>query len=123
MNTYRRDVGKFGETLAEKYFCSKRYTIKGRNITTPFGEIDLVAMDGNCLVFIEVKTRISGKFGEPLASITASKRKTILKNCQYYIKCNALQNRYWRIDAVGIELNKELDLEVMIYAKNAVMED
>jgi putative endonuclease len=116
----RKLTGMFGEEVARKYLRSRGYSIIEKNFRTPFGEIDLIAERDGCVVFLEVKTRISDHFGPPLSAITPMKKKRVIKNCQYYL---ALKKILWgpcRIDVMGIKLDKDLRIEVIRYIKNAI---
>lgn len=116
----RKHTGAFGEKVAGKYLSSKGYKVIERNFRTPFGEIDLIAERDGCVVFLEVKTRISGRFGPPLGAITAEKKKRIIKNCQYYLKAKKILWGPCRIDVMGIKLDRDLRIEVIRYVKNAI---
>lgn len=106
--------------MAEKYLRSKGLSIINRNFPTPFGEIDLVAVDSDVLVFVEVKTRRTNAYGHPLSSIDAFKKKHVLRNCQFYLSRYRLWDHPCRIDAVGIELNNEMELKQLTHVKNAI---
>ena len=67
------ELGQRGERLAERALVGRGYEILDRNWRCPSGEIDLVARDGDDLVFVEVKTRASTAFGHPFEAITAAK--------------------------------------------------
>ena len=79
-------VGKEGEELALKFLKDKGFRVLERNYRTPIGEIDIIARDGNTLVFIEVKTRSDMSFGSPFESVTQRKRDKIHKTALWYIK-------------------------------------
>ena len=116
----RKLTGGFGEAVAEKYLKARGYSVIEKNFRTPFGEIDLIAERDGCVVFLEVKTRISERFGPPLSAITWQKKKKVMKNCQYYLK---IKNMLWgpcRIDAMGIKLDRSYRIELMQYVKNAI---
>ncbi len=113
-------IGIRGERAAEKYLRSNGYSIINRNVFTPFGEIDLVVIDGNFLVFVEVKTRTSTKYGCPLSAIDALKKKHITKNCRFYLTKYKLWEHPARIDAIGIELDDRLKLKKLEHIKNAI---
>ena len=70
-------AGRGGEDVAAAYLEALGYRILKRNVRGPGGEIDLVARDGETLVFIEVKAREGNRFGSPLAAIDARKRARI----------------------------------------------
>ena len=66
-------VGAYGERLAARYLTEAGMAILDRNWRCDQGEIDIVAMDGSCLVIVEVKTRRSLSFGSPVEAVTAVK--------------------------------------------------
>ena len=66
-------VGAYGERLAARYLMERGMQILDRNWRCDQGEIDIVAMDGSCLVIVEVKTRRSLAFGSPVEAVTAVK--------------------------------------------------
>lgn len=100
----RKDIlGRWGETMAANTLAGIGYAIIERNWRCSAGELDIVAQDGECIVFVEVKTRQSADFGHPLESITAHKcaRLRVLAGewCRRHPEVIA---RRIRIDAVGI---------------------
>ena len=113
-------TGGFGEEVAAKYLKSRGYSIMERNFRTPFGEIDIIAERDGCVVFLEVKTRISDHFGPPLEAITWAKKRKIIQNCQYYLKCKKILWGPCRIDAMGIKLDGDRRVELIRYVKNAI---
>ena len=116
----RKTTGGFGEEVAAKYLRSRNYSIIEKNFRTPFGEIDLIAERDGCVVFLEVKTRISDHFGPPLSAITWAKKKRIIRNCQYYLKLKKILWGPCRIDVMGIKLDREFRIELIQYVKNAI---
>jgi putative endonuclease len=83
-------LGRRGEHLAAKYLENLGYDIYARNYRTKMGEIDLIAVDKNTLVFCEVKTRNSTTFGQPFESVTQKKQATIQKIAEYFIAVNRI---------------------------------
>ncbi|NQT33433.1 MAG: YraN family protein [Candidatus Omnitrophica bacterium] len=69
---------------------------------------------------MEVKTRISEKFGPPLASITKTKKEHIIKNCLYYLKRHGQCSANYRIDAVGIKLTAQGELQFLRHVRGAI---
>lgn len=122
MGQANREIGQFGEAIAKKFLISRKYAILDRNFFTPFGEIDIVAENKGCLVFVEVKTRISKRFGPPLASIDGIKRKRIIRNCQYYLKRYGLFGKPCRVDVIAIRLDKKRQFQVLKHVRNAIKE-
>lgn len=102
-------VAKKGEELAVEFLRKKGYKIIERNFRKGYGEIDIVAIDGNgnekTLVFIEVKTRTSAKFGSGLESIAPWKLKTLIKTSQFYKMIHPNLPNNLRIDAVSVVLS------------------
>ena len=66
-------IGAYGERLASRYLVESGMQILDRNWRCDQGEIDIVAMDGTCLVIVEVKTRRSLAFGSPVEAVSAVK--------------------------------------------------
>ena len=73
MKRYNKNLGDFGEEAAKNYLMEKGYEIVEQNFNVKGGEIDIVCMDGNVLVFVEVKTRNSNEYGLPLEAIDKKK--------------------------------------------------
>ena len=101
----RRAAYTFGlraETLAAFYLRLKGYRVLARRYASPVGEIDLVAVDGSTLVIVEVKTRSSDDFGQPLESITASKLERLYVLASQWARAHNQRFSGFRIDAVGV---------------------
>ncbi len=96
-----------GEKAAKAYLRGRGYTILEENYRTPLGEIDLIAREGDTLVFIEVKTRRSGLFGLPQEAVTAAKRHQIVKVAEYYLSRAGSPAADCRFDVVAVALSGE----------------
>jgi len=103
MNTRKR--GDEGEALAAEFLKSRGYKIICRNFASRRGEIDIVAKDGQCLVFIEVKTRTSLDFGYPAEAVTRRKAERIRKTALYYLMRNHMDDIPCRFEVVSIMKN------------------
>ncbi len=101
----RKETGAAGEKLAQDFLKKKGYRIITTNYRSPAGEIDIIARQKNCLVFVEVRTKKSLQFGTPEESITASKREKLRANALYYLEEQTGQPASWRIDVVAIEMD------------------
>lgn len=112
---HNKKLGTFGEEYAAAYLEKQNYTILERNYRTPYGELDLIARDRNTVVFVEVKTRSSARFGTGFEAITPKKQETLLKCAEYYAQQHAL-NCDLRIDAIEIML----DTKILNHLKGAV---
>jgi len=99
---YTQKIGKFGEDEAVKYLEQKGYKILDRNFSCKRGEIDIIALDKNEIVFIEIKVRASLKYGLPSEAVTKYKLKHIYKTAEYYLYTRKLQNRNTRIDVIEV---------------------
>ena len=99
--------GKFGEDLAAEFLKKKGFKIVDRNFRIRGGEIDIVAIHEDTLVFIEVKTRSSHEFGTPLEAITYWKLKALVKTAQFYKLSRPKLPDAMRIDAVSVMLDRD----------------
>lgn len=97
-------IGNFGEDLACHFLLDSGYKILERNYRIRGGEIDIVAKDGEYLVFVEVKARFNHKYGLPSESITPWKIKSLIKTAMFYVVKNKLVNSLYRIDVVTVDL-------------------
>jgi putative endonuclease len=98
----RQVLGAEGERAAEKFLRRQRYTIVARNYRCRLGEVDLVALDGATVVFIEVKTRTQPGFGSPLEAVDRRKQRQIQRTAQQYLSEHRLHDRNARFDVVGV---------------------
>ena len=99
-------IGKQGEDLAVDYLTNKGYKIIDRNFRIRGGEIDIIAIDGNTLVYIEVKTRSSNLFGLPEESVGRRKIEFLKRAAKFYRNQNNNLLEAVRIDVVAIDLAK-----------------
>ncbi|MFH1552444.1 MAG: YraN family protein [Candidatus Omnitrophota bacterium] len=120
MDRTRQITGRLGEKIAGRFLASRGFIILRRNFSTPFGEIDLIAEKNGCIIFLEVKTRTSERFGPPLSSVTKTKQEHIIRNCQYYLKRYGLHGKPCRIDAIAVNLEPGGKLEKLEHVKNAI---
>lgn len=104
-----KPIGNFGEGLACNYLKKQGYNILERNYRIKGGEIDIVAREGNVLVFIEVKTRFTHEYGLPQESITSWKLSALLKTALFYIQKVNWGDREYRIDFISIDFSEEKD--------------
>ncbi len=98
----RRARGAEGEHLAAEFLEARGYRILARNYRTRWGEVDLIAEDGQTMVFVEVKVRRDDRFGGPGASITSAKQVRIARLAQRYLAERRLGDRLCRFDVVLI---------------------
>ena len=79
-------LGEEGERLAVEFLKENGYRIIRRNFKTSIGEIDIIASEGETLVFIEVKTRESIEYGLPFEAVTRAKKRKIANVALLYLK-------------------------------------
>jgi putative endonuclease len=97
-----KDIGKQGEDLAAKILSEKGWEIKDRNYRYGKGEIDIIAKDGEVLVFVEVKTRTNLEYGLPENSITKKKIQQLKKVSECYLYEKEISDTNCRIDVISI---------------------
>lgn len=128
MSNPAQELGKWGEKLAADFLIKQGYAIIGRNVRTPYGEVDLVAQqpdesnpDGTTIVFVEVKTRRTQSYGFPEESITASKQEHLISAALHYLQEHPEFDQDWRIDVIAIERYENLD-PIIHHFENALQE-
>lgn len=104
---YTQNVGRFGEDEAEKYLKQKGYKILERNFSCKRGEIDIIALDKGVIVFVEIKARVSLKYGLPSEAVTENKLKHIYKTAEYYLYKRNLLNENTRIDVIEVYIKNK----------------
>jgi putative endonuclease len=98
-----KTLGASGEGLAVDYLKKRGYKIVGTNFRFDRAEVDVIAKDKNILVFVEVKTRRGGAFGEPEEAITFRKRDQIRKAAEGYLFEHRLAGVECRFDVIAIK--------------------
>lgn len=106
MTIERLRLGESGEELAKRFLESSGYCIVARNWRCKLAEIDIIARDGETLVFIEVKTRTDSAFGSPADAVTLRKQRQIGKAAQWYLAEHDLFGTPARFDVIAIVLGK-----------------
>src|SRR4030043_236627 len=87
----RKEVGALGEKLAVDFLKKRGYKIMQRNFRCREGEVDIIAKQDDCLVFVEVRTKKSSGFGIPEESITPSKSRKLVALADIYLQnCSSL---------------------------------
>jgi putative endonuclease len=109
MGNNTTETGKRGEEIAVSYLKKEGYRIRERNYRCPLGEIDIIALDGNEVVFVEVKSRKSDDFGEPEAAVDTRKQAKLSRIALNYINEHNLNDRSARFDVVAVRFLKGSD--------------
>jgi putative endonuclease len=95
--------GQRGEREAEEFLRREGYEILHRNYRTAHGEIDLIAVDGSALVFVEVKRRGLGAWGSPETAVNREKQRRLYRTALAYLVSHRMTDRICRFDVVGIQ--------------------
>jgi putative endonuclease len=101
----RKRTGSHGEDLASVHLAQRGYEIVARGWRCARGEVDIIAREGACWVFVEVKTRHGQRAGLPEEGLTPRKAARLVELAQTYLAECALGEVDWRIDLVAIELD------------------
>ncbi|MCL5746990.1 MAG: YraN family protein [Patescibacteria group bacterium] len=100
-------IARKGEDVAADYLKNHGYKLIERNFRKGYGEIDIVAVKGKTLVFVEVKTRTTDLFGGARESISGFKLRNLTKTAQFYSLLHPKLPEAMRIDAIFIEVNSK----------------
>ena len=104
MPSAKTKLGNQGEIAARRLLESQGYRILECNYRCRYGEIDIVAMDGNCTVFVEVRTKRSESFGTPEESLSKAKQRRLTMTALTYLQACETPPTDWRIDLVSVRL-------------------
>ncbi|MFH1367928.1 MAG: YraN family protein [Elusimicrobiota bacterium] len=98
----KTQIGSGAEGLAAEFLRENGYKILERNYRSHYGEIDIIAVDGDCTVFVEVKFRSSRGFGWPQDSVVKRKQERIIRTALQYMKIKSLFGSKVRFDVVAV---------------------
>ncbi len=118
----RKYTGTLGEKLAQDFLRKQDYQIMETNYRCPEGEIDIIAKDGDFLVFVEVRTKKSHEFGTPEESITPAKMRKLRAASFHYQQSHQNLPPLCRIDVVAVELDQKSKPFKINLIKNAIGE-
>ena len=104
--SHNQQMGYEGERIAEYFLLAAGYALVLRNYRFDRGEIDLIMRQGDCLVFVEVKTRQGSSFGYPEEAVTISKEDKLLQTAEAYVHEQGWTGSQ-RFDIIAIELGKK----------------
>lgn len=100
----RQITGQAGEDAAATFLEKMGYAILARNYRAGRGEIDIIAKDGETLVFVEVKAGRSGKFGSPEERVTVYKQRQIARIASLYLEETKQGNLLCRFDVIAVDV-------------------
>ena len=108
----RQDLGTFGEEEACRFLKKNGCKILDRNYRARGGEIDIVARNGNMILFVEVKTRVSSDFAEPWQNVGFRKRQNIKAASRLYVEERSLRGMDFRFDVISIVIRSAGEPEI-----------
>ena len=114
---HNQRVGKWGEETAAAYLIQQGYELVARNARTPYGEIDIIAKQGDATLFIEVKTLTASKHFFPEQNVTARKRAHMLACAECYAAEHDID--HWQIDVIAVEGKQGMEPKITHF-ENAV---
>jgi putative endonuclease len=114
-----KSLGDRGEDAAAKFLKRQGYYILVRSLDSPLGELDIVAVDGRTVVFVEVKTRRSDDAGRPEEAIDQRKEQRMTQAALGYLKSNRLLNYSSRFDVISITWPADARTPTIEHYKNA----
>jgi putative endonuclease len=120
--TEKQRLGTLGESTARTILESKGMRFVEANWHCSIGELDLVMLEGDELVFIEVKTRRGEKNGRAEESVGAAKGKSLLAAAEWYVSIHPeFGNTIWRIDLVALTFSRTDELLRIAHIDNAIL--
>jgi putative endonuclease len=116
----RTTTGMIGEKLAADFLTKQGYEIIETNFRVKEGEVDIIARDGDCLVFVEVRAKSGPTFGSPEESVTTRKKEHLKNVAARYQETHDGLPQQWRIDFVAVELDRGGKPRRIEVIKNAI---
>ena len=121
MSTGRRRLGARGEEVARGYLEAKGYQIIETNFRCRWGEVDIIALDGAWLVFVEVRARRSPqRYGTPEESLSKGKRERLVATAEAYLQGCPATHEAWRIDLIAVHVESHGRIERMEHLEHAI---
>jgi putative endonuclease len=103
----RYELGLKGEDVAAKFLRAKKWRLLARRYRAGKAELDLVALDGDEVVFVEVKTRATSAYGFGEEAVTRAKARELVVGAQRFLAAQGWEARPWRIDVIVLELGAD----------------
>lgn len=116
----RLRLGNWGERVARNFLVEKGYRVLETGFRSAWGEVDIVAGDGEELVFVEVRTRRGAAFGTPEESVTRMKARRLTATAQSYMEEKGVSGADWRIDLISIVLDSRGRVQELSHLTHAV---
>jgi putative endonuclease len=116
---WRRWFGARSERAAVRFLRRLGYRILARNYSCPHGELDLVALDGPCIVFVEVRSTGTEDLERPAASVNAAKQRRLTDLALYFLRQHRLLDRPARFDVLAVSWPPERREPVLVHHRQA----
>ena len=119
----RTDLGAAGEAFAAEWLIERGYRILDRNVRYRGGEIDIIAVDDDELVFVEVKLRSGARFGRAAEAVDARKLAFLLRAAERYRQSHPdIEDMIWRIDLIAITRRGNGAIESVEHHQNLTLD-
>jgi putative endonuclease len=116
----RLSLGRRGEALAAEYLTSLGYSILGKNYRTRYGEIDLIAAQTGVIVFVEIKTRRTARYGWPEPALSRRKRDRMVATAESYMLDHPELSDDWRVDVISIQVDPLTSAPDIVHFEHAL---
>lgn len=116
---WRRWFGTRAERAAAKFLKRLGYRILVRNYSCPLGELDLIALDGTCIVFVEVRSTELGETTRPAASVDDAKQRRLTRLALHFLQKKRLLNQAARFDVLAIRWPAGQRAPEIVHHRNA----
>ena len=120
-NTYNGNLGKLGEKAARECVEGMGMTVLDTNFRCPYGEVDIIALEGDSVVFIEVKARSGNDLGSPEESVTPAKGRRLIAAAETYLQSKPNLPSDWRIDVIAVDVDRRGRIARVERIENAVL--
>jgi putative endonuclease len=115
-----KQTGDRAEAMAVSWLEERGHQVFGRNLYTPYGKIEILARKDKRLIFVEIKTRKSARFGLPEEANTGLKIKQVVESAEYYIQEHPDLDEDWQINVIAIQHDPKTDRTEFTHFENAV---
>jgi putative endonuclease len=120
MTGWNKRIGRKGEDAAARLLAERGYDVLARNVRTPSGELDLVAVHGEYTVFVEIKARHGRAHGLPEEAVTPAKKARLRAAAQHYLQERNMMETPWRIDVAVVKFDPAGRIQRFEVFENAV---
>ncbi len=117
------DLGRWGEERALQFLQQKGYRILARNYRVWEGEIDIVAESDGEIIFVEVKTRTSRRFGYPEDGLIGKKQERLLKAGYRFLEENEMLDVIYQFDLIAIECSNDRKIQRLSHYEDIIGRD